>query len=181
MQTFVSIAYACSSAGISEARNLLGHIFIAIGLHVAECINAKKGENVLFTMHPEMACREFRCAHTIYFLGSDGIEVVKLINDERLIFGAFCYAAKVTLAAFGKLLQVACREITWLGDCAKMIASGNQPLRWATPLDLLFVRLFFKTQRHDIRTSLQVLALQHKGDSVEDRKQRTVTHWMVHI
>lgn len=61
----------------------------------------------------------------------------------------------------------------WLGDCAKVIASEDQPVRWTTPLGLPVVQPYYKTQRHLIRTSLQVLALQREGSSVQVRKQRT--------
>ncbi|THG00335.1 hypothetical protein TEA_030059 [Camellia sinensis var. sinensis] len=70
------------------------------------------------------------------------------ITDDGLLFNAACYAAKI-------------------------IASENQPVRWTTPLGLPVVQPYFKTERHVIRTSLQVLALQRGGDSVEVRKQRT--------
>ncbi|KAG8372537.1 hypothetical protein BUALT_Bualt12G0076400 [Buddleja alternifolia] len=96
-----------------------------------------------------------------------------LITDDRLLFSTACYAAKVTLAALGELFQAARAIMAWLGDCAKIIASENDPVRWTTPLGLPVVQPYFKTQRHVIRTSLQVLALQREGDSVEVRKQRT--------
>ncbi|XP_059635968.1 DNA-directed RNA polymerase 3, chloroplastic isoform X2 [Cornus florida] len=65
------------------------------------------------------------------------------ITDDRLLFNAACYAAKVTLAALGEIFQAARAIMGWLGDCAK------------------------------IKTSLQVLALQREGDSVVVKKQRT--------
>lgn len=95
------------------------------------------------------------------------------ITDERMLFSASCYAAKVTLAALGEIFQAARGTMGWLGDCAKIIASENQPVRWTTPLGLPVVQPYFRTERHIIKTSLQVLALQRKGDSVEIRKQRT--------
>ncbi|KAL8488613.1 hypothetical protein ACS0TY_024319 [Phlomoides rotata] len=101
------------------------------------------------------------------------LEEKGLIDDDRLLFSASCYAANVTLAALGELFQAARGIMGWLGDCAKLIASENQPVRWTTPLGLPVVQPYFKTQRHVIRTSLQVLALQREGDSVEVRKQRT--------
>ncbi|XP_051131571.1 DNA-directed RNA polymerase 3B, chloroplastic [Andrographis paniculata] len=96
-----------------------------------------------------------------------------LITDDRLLFKASCYAAKVTLAALGELFEAARAIMGWLGDCAKIIASANEPVRWTTPLGLPVVQPYFKNERHVIRTSLQVLALQREGESVEVRKQRT--------
>uniref|UniRef100_A0A5B7BD76 DNA-directed RNA polymerase n=1 Tax=Davidia involucrata TaxID=16924 RepID=A0A5B7BD76_DAVIN len=95
------------------------------------------------------------------------------ITDDNLLFSAACYAAKVTLAALGEIFEAARAIMGWLGDCAKVIASENQPVRWTTPLGLPVVQPYFKTERHVIKTSLQVLALQREGDSVETRKQRT--------
>ncbi|XVE63488.1 hypothetical protein DITRI_Ditri07aG0024400 [Diplodiscus trichospermus] len=95
------------------------------------------------------------------------------ITDDRVLFSAACYTAKVTLAALGELFQAARNIMGWLGDCAKVIASENQPVRWTTPLGLPVVQPYYKSERHLIRTSLQVLALQREGNSVEVRKQRT--------
>ncbi|CAL5328283.1 unnamed protein product [Camellia sinensis] len=80
---------------------------------------------------------------------------------------------EVTMSALGEIFEAARAIMGWLGDCAKIIASENQPVRWTTPLGLPVVQPYFKTERHVIRTSLQVLALQREGDSVEVRKQRT--------
>ncbi|KAH9806287.1 DNA-directed RNA polymerase 3 [Citrus sinensis] len=95
------------------------------------------------------------------------------ITDDRQLFAAACYAAKVTLTALGEIFEAARSIMGWLGDCAKVIASENQPVRWTTPLGLPVVQPYCKNERHLIRTSLQVLALQREGKSVEIRKQRT--------
>ncbi|CAL2275528.1 unnamed protein product [Prunus armeniaca] len=101
------------------------------------------------------------------------LEEKGLITDDRLLFTAACYAAKVTLAALGEIFQAARGIMSWLGDCAKVIASENQPVRWTTPLGLPVVQPYCKSERHLIRTSLQVLALQRESSSVDIRKQRT--------
>lgn len=101
------------------------------------------------------------------------LEEKGLITDDRLLFTAACYAAKVTLAALGEIFQAARGTMGWLGDCAKVIASENQPVRWTTPLGLPVVQPYCRSERHLIRTSLQVLALQREGDMVDVRKQRT--------
>ncbi|XP_023537295.1 DNA-directed RNA polymerase 3B, chloroplastic-like isoform X2 [Cucurbita pepo subsp. pepo] len=90
------------------------------------------------------------------------LEEKGIISDDRLLFRAACYAAKVTLAALGEIFEAARGIMSWLGDCAKVIAADNQPVRWTTPLGLPV-----------IRTSLQVLALRREGNSVDVRKQRT--------
>ncbi|XP_058067742.1 DNA-directed RNA polymerase 3, chloroplastic isoform X3 [Magnolia sinica] len=95
------------------------------------------------------------------------------ITDDRLLFRASCYAAKVTLTALGEMFQAARGIMKWLGDCAKVIASENQPVRWTTPLGLPVVQPYRKSERHLIRTSLQVLALQREGSLVDVKRQRT--------
>ncbi|KAH6817431.1 DNA/RNA polymerases superfamily protein [Perilla frutescens var. frutescens] len=101
------------------------------------------------------------------------LEEKGVISDDKLLFSAACYSAKVTLAALEELFQAARAIMGWLGDCAKIMAQENHPVCWTTPLGLPVVQPYFKTQRHVIKTSLQVLALQREGDSVEIRKQRT--------
>ncbi|KAJ6759222.1 DNA-DIRECTED RNA polymerase [Salix koriyanagi] len=101
------------------------------------------------------------------------LEEKGLITDDRLLFSAACYTAKVTLTALGELFQAARDIMSWLGDCAKIIASEDQPVQWTTPLGLPVVQPYYKSERHLIRTSLQILALQREGSSVQVRKQRT--------
>ncbi|KAG5225893.1 DNA-directed RNA polymerase [Salix suchowensis] len=101
------------------------------------------------------------------------LEEKGLITDDRLLFSAACYTAKVTLTALGELFQAARDIMSWLGDCAKIIASEDQPVQWTTPLGLPVVQPYYKSERHLIKTSLQILALQREGSSVQVRKQRT--------
>lgn len=96
-----------------------------------------------------------------------------VIDDDRLLFRAACYAAKVTLTALGEMFQAARGIMGWLGDCAKIIALENQPVRWTTPLGLPVVQPYHRSERHLIKTSLQILALQRDSDFVEVKRQRT--------
>ncbi|XP_030523585.1 DNA-directed RNA polymerase 3, chloroplastic isoform X1 [Rhodamnia argentea] len=101
------------------------------------------------------------------------LEEKGVLGDERLLFTAACYAAKVTLTALEEIFEAARRIMGWLGDCAKIIAAENQPVRWTTPLGLPVVQPYYKNKRHLIRTTLQILALQREGDLVDVRRQRT--------
>ncbi|KAF3555576.1 hypothetical protein F2Q69_00016601 [Brassica cretica] len=111
------------------------------------------------------------------------LEEKGVITDERMLFAAACYSAKVTLAALGEIFEAARAIMSWLGDCAKIIALDNHPVRWTTPLGLPVVQPYCRSERHlvsvihsespQIRTSLQVLALQREGNTVDVRKQRT--------
>ncbi|XAR65326.1 DNA-directed RNA polymerase [Bertholletia excelsa] len=95
------------------------------------------------------------------------------IEDEGELFAASCYAARTTLTALGEMFEAARSIMSWLGDCAKIIASENQPVRWTTPLGLPVVQPYHKLGRHLIKTSLQVLTLQRETDKVMVKRQRT--------
>ncbi|KAK3212300.1 hypothetical protein Dsin_017006 [Dipteronia sinensis] len=95
------------------------------------------------------------------------------IGEEAEIFGASCYAAKITLTALGEMFEAARSIMSWLGECAKVIASENQPVRWTTPLGLPVVQPYRKLGRHIVKTSLQILTLQRETDKVMVKRQRT--------
>ncbi|KAK4279980.1 hypothetical protein QN277_011668 [Acacia crassicarpa] len=95
------------------------------------------------------------------------------ISDNQQLFIAACYAAKVTLTALEEMFQAARSIMSWLGDCAKIIAAENQPVRWTTPLGLPVVQPYRKLGRHVVKTSLQILSLQDETDKVLAQRQRT--------
>ncbi|KAK6157754.1 hypothetical protein DH2020_012002 [Rehmannia glutinosa] len=95
------------------------------------------------------------------------------IEDDTELFACACYAAKTTLTALGEMFEAARSIMSWLGDCAKIIANENQPVRWTTPLGLPVVQPYRKLGRHMIKTSLQVLTLQRETDKVMAKRQRT--------
>ncbi|CAA0821220.1 Unknown protein [Striga hermonthica] len=53
---------------------------------------------------------------------------------------------KVTSAALGELFQAVRAIMGWLSDCAKVIASENEPVRWTTPLGLPVAQPYFKSR-----------------------------------
>ncbi|KAL6139928.1 hypothetical protein ACLB2K_058229 [Fragaria x ananassa] len=93
--------------------------------------------------------------------------------SEDDVFGCACYAAKVTLAALGEMFEAARSIMSWLGDCAKIIASENETVRWTTPLGLPVVQPYRKYGRHLIKTSLQILTLQRETEKIMVKRQRT--------
>ncbi|KAF3663960.1 DNA-directed RNA polymerase 1, mitochondrial [Capsicum annuum] len=95
------------------------------------------------------------------------------IDDDNELFAAACYAAKTTLTALGEMFEAARSMMSWLGDCAKIIAMENHPVRWTTPLGLPVVQPYRKLGRHLIKTSLQILTLQRETDKVMVKRQRT--------
>ncbi|XVF43309.1 hypothetical protein PTKIN_Ptkin02bG0030000 [Pterospermum kingtungense] len=95
------------------------------------------------------------------------------IADDTELFIAACYAARTTLTALGEMFQAARSIMGWLGECAKVIASENKPVRWTTSLGLPVVQPYRQLGRHLIKTSLQVLTLQRETDKVMVKRQRT--------
>ncbi|XP_044505742.1 DNA-directed RNA polymerase 2, chloroplastic/mitochondrial-like isoform X2 [Mangifera indica] len=95
------------------------------------------------------------------------------IVDDTEAFGASCYAAKVTLTALEEMFEAARAIMNWLGECAKVIASENEPVRWTTPLGLPVVQPYRKLGKHSVKTSLQILTLRRETDQVMVRRQRT--------
>ncbi|XP_024391337.1 DNA-directed RNA polymerase 1B, mitochondrial isoform X1 [Physcomitrium patens] len=80
-------------------------------------------------------------------------------------YRAACYAAKVTLDALGEMFKEARCIMSWLGDCAKIIAAAGHTVRWTSPLGLPIVQPYRKHSRHLVKTSLQVLALRNTDDN----------------
>ncbi|GLJ29375.1 hypothetical protein SUGI_0579240 [Cryptomeria japonica] len=93
--------------------------------------------------------------------------------DDTALYNACNYAAKVTLTALGDLFNGARSIMTWLGDCAKVIASENETVRWITPLGLPVVQPYRKPARHLVRTSLQTLVVQKESDKVMINRQKS--------
>ncbi|KAK9750321.1 hypothetical protein RND81_02G187500 [Saponaria officinalis] len=95
------------------------------------------------------------------------------IVDDNELFSAACYAAKVTMTALGEMFEAARSIMSWLGDCAKIIAAENQAVQWTTPLGLPVVQPYRNSGRRLIKTSLQILTLRHETDKIMVKRQRT--------
>ncbi|KAG0631342.1 hypothetical protein M758_1G245900 [Ceratodon purpureus] len=83
------------------------------------------------------------------------------IQEQTEMYRAACYAAKTTLNALGEMFKEARCIMSWLGDCAKIIASNGETVKWTTPLGLPVVQPYRKPGRHLVKTSLQILALRN--------------------
>ncbi|KOM40215.1 hypothetical protein LR48_Vigan04g041300 [Vigna angularis] len=83
------------------------------------------------------------------------LEEKGVIDDDRVLYAAACYAAKVTLAALGEVFEAARGIMSWLGDCAKVIASENQAVCWTTPLGLPVVQPYCKSERYQVSVKKQ--------------------------
>lgn len=73
---------------------------------------------------------------------------------------------QITLTALEEMFEAARGIMSWLGDCAKVVASENQPVQWITPLGLPVVQPYRKFASHAVKTSLQVLTLQRETGKV---------------
>lgn len=116
----------------------------------------------------------------VTFIGARGQILSRLqerstnIQDETQAFSLSCYAAKTTLDALGEMFTAARIIMDWLGECAKIIASQNQPVKWTTPLGLPVVQPYRKPRKIAVKTSLQILTLMDTNDTkVLVRRQRT--------
>ncbi|XP_074309443.1 DNA-directed RNA polymerase 1B, mitochondrial-like [Silene latifolia] len=96
-----------------------------------------------------------------------------VIKDDSEMFAAACYAAKITMTALGEMFEAARSIMSWLGDCAKIIASENQPVQWTTPIGLPVVQPYRNFGTRCVKTSLQFLTLRHETDKIMVRRQRT--------
>ncbi|XP_042448640.1 DNA-directed RNA polymerase 1B, mitochondrial-like [Zingiber officinale] len=96
-----------------------------------------------------------------------------VIADDNELYICSCYAAKTTLTALGEIFEAAHRIMSWLGDCAKIIASENHTVRWTTPLGLPVVQPYRALGQYCVKTSLQILTLKVETDKVMAKRQKT--------
>ncbi|KAG2238777.1 hypothetical protein Bca52824_091948 [Brassica carinata] len=99
-------------------------------------------------------------------------------SDDKEILGRLAmqqsYSSKnVTLAAMDEMFEAARAIMHWFGECAKIIASENETVRWTTPLGLPVVQPYLQMGTKLVKTSLQTLSLQRETDKVIVRRQRT--------
>ncbi|KAI9092058.1 hypothetical protein K1719_027993 [Acacia pycnantha] len=95
------------------------------------------------------------------------------MEDDSEMFGAACYAAKTTLEALEEMFEAARSIMNWLEECAKVIASENQPVRWTSPLGLPVVQPYRHLGRQPVKTTLQILTLQRETNKIMAKRQRT--------
>ncbi|EPS72513.1 hypothetical protein M569_02245, partial [Genlisea aurea] len=93
--------------------------------------------------------------------------------DEKDVFSCASYAATTTMAAMGQLFEAARSIMSWLGDCAKIIAKTNKPVSWTSPLGLPIVQPYRHLGTRLVKTSLQVLSLQTETNEIMAKRQRT--------
>lgn len=77
------------------------------------------------------------------------------------------------MKALEEMFEAARSIMSWLGECAKVIASENQAVQWTTPLGLPVVQPYRHAGRHLVKTSLQVLTLRRETEKVMAKRQRT--------
>ena len=53
--------------------------------------------------------------------------------------------------------------MTWLGQCARLVASTNKPVEWITPLGLPVVQPYRANRRHAVKTIVQTVILEESS------------------
>lgn len=95
-------------------------------------------------------------------------------NDNNQLFFASTYAAKTTLEALGEMFKEAKGIMNWLAECAKLVASENEAVKWSSPLGLPIVQPYRKPGWKQVKTSLQTFSLRNDNDQpVFVQRQKT--------
>lgn len=95
-------------------------------------------------------------------------------KENNEMFAASSYAAKTTLEALGEMFKEAKSIMGWLADCAKLVASENEPVKWISPLGLPVIQPYRKPGWKQVKTSLQTLTLRNDEDQpVVVQRQKT--------
>ncbi|MCO5571198.1 hypothetical protein L7F22_024932 [Adiantum nelumboides] len=95
-------------------------------------------------------------------------------KDNSQLFSLSSYAAKVTLGAIGEIFKEAKGIMSWLAECAKLIASKNEAVKWCSPLGLPIVQPYRRPGWKQVRTSLQTFTLRNDNDQpVFVQRQKT--------
>ncbi|EXB77631.1 DNA-directed RNA polymerase 2 [Morus notabilis] len=94
------------------------------------------------------------------------------IADDEELFRCSCYAAKAREIIW-EMFAAARSIMDWLGNCAKIIASQNEPVQWITPVGLPVVQPYRKLGDHSIKTSLQTLTVKRETEKVAARMHKT--------
>lgn len=94
--------------------------------------------------------------------------------EESSIYQASVYIAKLTLSSLSTVFVGAKSIMTWLGECAQIMASQHQPVSWVTPLGLPVTQPYRKASAHRVTTLMQSVTFADHNDllPVSSRRQR---------
>ena len=85
---------------------------------------------------------------------------------------AALYLAKVTLASLYSAFEGARKIQDWLGHCALLIASMQQPVSWVTPLGLPVIQPYRRAASYAVQTIMQQVNLASHSDLLPVSGQR---------
>ncbi len=85
---------------------------------------------------------------------------------EKSIYQASMYVARLTLNSLSTVFTGAKSIMTWLGDCASLIAKEQQPVSWITPLGLPVTQPYRKASAHTVRTLMQSITFTEHNDAL---------------
>lgn len=80
-------------------------------------------------------------------------------TTEDDIYRTACYGARITLDSLHAMFSSAKHIMTWLTECANLVASNGRPVSWTTPLGLPVVQPYRHRERHSVKTVLQRLII----------------------
>jgi len=83
---------------------------------------------------------------------------------ETSIYQASVYLAKLTLSSLSSVFTGAKAIMTWLGECAHLIASQHQPVSWVTPLGLPVIQPYRKAGAYQVKTLMQSVTFADNND-----------------
>ena len=91
---------------------------------------------------------------------------------ESSIYQASVYLAKLTLGSLSTVFVGAKSIMTWLGECAHLMATQHQPVSWVTPMGLPVTQPYRKASAFQVRTLMQNLTFTDNNDALPVSSQR---------
>jgi DNA-directed RNA polymerase len=93
------------------------------------------------------------------FEESHGAAAIEDADFEKSIYDSATYLATITMEALNDLFGGARATMTFLTECAALVASQSQPVTWITPLKLPCVQPYRKNKEKIVNTVLQQVCL----------------------
>eukprot|EP00271_Cylindrocystis_brebissonii_P001758 TRINITY_DN1202_c0_g1_i1.p1 TRINITY_DN1202_c0_g1~~TRINITY_DN1202_c0_g1_i1.p1 ORF type:complete len:1526 (+),score=314.63 TRINITY_DN1202_c0_g1_i1:354-4931(+) len=115
----------------------------------------------------------------VTFIGARGqihnrIKEKGFVEDDDVAYAVACYAAKVTLEALSQMFSSARKIMSWLAECARLIAQQGKTVEWVTPMGLPVVQPYRKPSSKAVKTTLQSINVSDSNDGkVSVSRQRS--------
>ena len=100
----------------------------------------------------------------------NAMKAVKVKNfemaDDNELFSASFYLTKLTFEALSEMFLGARKIMSWLAECAKLIALTQKPVTWLTPLGLPVIQPYRKMGKKAVKTVVQTIILESDNDQL---------------